>query len=101
MPRGRPVKSEIRQNIVDILQYMKSGYGYDIYRHYVKVFPRCTIEVIYYHLKKGVTLDLFKVEKVRQEEGEFSWGPIVEKTYYMLGPEAKPRHNQRIRELFR
>jgi hypothetical protein len=101
MPRGRPVKSEIRQNIVDILQYMKKGYGYDIYRKYVKVFPRCTLEVIYYHLKKGVSLGEFTIQQVKQEQGNFSWGPMVEKTYYALGPNAKPRANERIREVLR
>lgn len=99
MPRGRPVKSEIRQNIIDILHYMKKGYGYHIYRTYIKVFPRCTLEVIYYHLKKGVTLGEFTVSQVKQEQGDFSWGPIVEKTYYGLGPSAKPRQNPRLQEL--
>jgi hypothetical protein len=101
MPRGRPVKSEIRQNVVDILHYMKKGYGYDIYRTYVKVFPRCTLEVIYYHLKKGVSLGEFTIQQVKQEQGNFSWGPMVEKTYYALGPNAKPRVNERIREVLR
>jgi hypothetical protein len=98
MPRGRPVKSEIRQNLVDILHHKKKGYGYELYRAYVKVFPRCTLEVIYYHLKKGVTLGEFAVERVQQEKGDFSWGPVVEKTYYILGQNAKPRINPKIRE---
>ncbi len=96
MARGRPLKSEIRQNIIDILHYMKRGYGYEIYRIYISVFPKCTIEVVYYHLKKGVTLDEFRVERVSQERGDFSWGPIAEKTYYSLGPNAVPRINRRL-----
>ena len=53
MPKGRPVKSEIRQNIVEILYFMKQGYGYEIYKAYVKIFPKVTMRSIYYHLKKG------------------------------------------------
>ncbi len=96
MKRGRPVKSEIRQNIIDILNYLKKGYGYEIFRVYTSVFPKCTIEVIYYHLKKGVKLEEFRVDTVKQEKGEFSWGPIAEKIYYVLGPNAVPRKNRRV-----
>ena len=32
MARGRPVKSLIRQNVVEILYIMGKGYGYDIYK---------------------------------------------------------------------
>ena len=96
MARGRPLKSEIRQNIMDILHYLKKGYGYEIYRIYTSVFPKCTIEVVYYHLKKGVTLDEFRVERVSQEKGDFSWGPIAEKTFYALGPNASPRISRRL-----
>jgi len=48
--RGRPVKSEIRQNIVEILFYLKRAYGYDIYKVYIKIFPKVTLRSIYYHL---------------------------------------------------
>lgn len=96
MKRGRPIKSDIRQNIIDILAYIKNGYGYEIFKIYVGVFPKCTIEVVYYHLKKGVTLDEFKIHKVKQEKGDYSWGPIVEKTYYSLGSKSFPRKNKRI-----
>jgi len=53
MPKGRPVKSEIRQNIVEILYFMKQGYGYEIYKVYVAIFPKVTMRSIYYHLRKG------------------------------------------------
>ena len=33
--RGRPVKSAIRQNIIEILNFIKRGYGYEIYKIYV------------------------------------------------------------------
>ena len=64
MPKGRPVKSEIRQNIVEILYFMKQGYGYEIYKVYIAIFPKVTMRSIYYHLKKGTSLGEFKVSKI-------------------------------------
>jgi hypothetical protein len=98
--RGRPIKSQIRQNIIDLLQYMKRGYGYDIYKVYVQLFPKVTMRSIYYNLKKGVALDEIKIEKVEKEKGKFSWGDEVEKTYYSLGKNANPRNVQQVREFF-
>jgi len=94
--RGRPVKSEIRQNIVDILAVKGKGYGYEIFKIYLSIFPKCTREVIYYHLKKGVDLGEFQIEQVKTESGEYSWGRVAEKTYYVLGENAKPKKSKRI-----
>jgi hypothetical protein len=33
MRKGRPIKSEIRQNMVEILKDVKKAYGYEIYKH--------------------------------------------------------------------
>ncbi|MDO8481365.1 MAG: hypothetical protein Q7S65_06180 [Nanoarchaeota archaeon] len=90
MPRGRPAKSIIRQNIVEILYFMEKGYGYDISRVYRKLFTPVTVRSIYYHLKKGLATGEFEVAEVKQEQGEYSWGPSVTKTYYKLGKSAKP-----------
>jgi len=100
MPRGRPIKSEIRQNIVEILFFMKQGYGYEIYKAYIAIFPKVTMRSIYYHLKKGVDLGEFKVEKIEKEKGDYSWGGEAEKIYYALGDKAKPVGNERAREHF-
>lgn len=100
MKRGRPTTSEIRQNIVDILFFMKKGYGYDIYKSYIAIFPKPTLRVIYYHLKKGVELGEFKVKEIKQEKGEYSWGAHAEKIYYGLGPDAKPTMNSRVKKYF-
>ena len=99
MPRGRPVRSDIRQNMIEILAVVGRGYGYMIHKLYRQVFPPCTREVVYYHLKKGVALGEFEVEEVKQERGTYSWGTTVEKTYYRLGPNAKPRGDERVRAL--
>ena len=98
MGRGRPVKSQIRQNIVELLYFMKEGYGYDIYRQYKELFPSVSMRVIYYHLKKGVQLGEFKLDKVQKEKGDFSWGNEVEKTYYCLGTNAKPQIEAKIKD---
>ena len=100
MPRGRPVRSEIRQNMVDLLESMNSGYGYDIYKSYIAIFPKVTLRSIYYHLKKGVALGEFTVSKIEKEKGDFSWGSEVEKIYYSLGQNAKPTGNERVKEHF-
>ena len=100
MVKGRPVKSEIRQNIVEILYFMKEGYGYDIYKAYVVIFPKVTMRSIYYHLKKGIDLHEFKVSKIEKEKGDYSWGPEAEKTYYSLGSAAKPKLDPRVKEFF-
>jgi hypothetical protein len=98
MARGRPAKSEIRQNIVDILFFIKRGYGYDIYKIYREVFAPVTMRSIYYHLRKGLKLEEFKIDKIEKEKGDYSWGGEAEKIYYGLGPNAKPSGNQKIKE---
>lgn len=98
MPRGRPVKSEIRKNIVEILYFLGEGYGYDIYKIYREIFPSCTNEVIYYHLRKGKELGEFEIKKIKQEKGNYSWGGTAEKIYYKLGPNANPLGDIRVKE---
>ena len=98
MARGRPSYSNIRQNIVDILFFLKKGYGYQIHKIYKKIFESCTNEVIYYHLKKGVALEEFILVEVKSEKGEFSWGKSVDKKYYELGPNSKPKMSMRVKE---
>jgi hypothetical protein len=98
-PRGRPRTSIIRQNIVDLLYYMKKGYGYEIYKHYVKLFPRCTLRSIHYHLKFGSKIGEFDVQHIK-EKGDFSWGEDVTKLYYVLGRNATPKRSRKIEEYF-
>ena len=98
--RGRPVKSEIRQNVVEILHHIEKAYGYEIYKIYVAVFPKVTLRSIYYHLRKGVSLGEFVINKIQKEKGDYSWGGEAEKIYYSLGPDAKPAGNERLKEHF-
>ncbi|MBD3248920.1 hypothetical protein GF336_02635 [Candidatus Woesearchaeota archaeon] len=100
MVRGRPVESRIRQNIVEILYFMKRGYGYDIAKAYMQIFPRVTRRSIYYHLKKGVETGEFKIGEIKKEHGDYSWGGEVEKIYYELGSEAKPKMSNKVKKFF-
>jgi hypothetical protein len=89
--RGRKIGSPIRQQIVEILFWMKKGTGYDIYKIHKQLFPQCTQRSIYYHLQKGVDTQEFLLENVRIEEGDYSWGKQTQKVYYELGPHAEPK----------
>ena len=100
MKRGRPTKSIIRQNIIDILQYMGKGYGYDVYKIYIQLFPKVTMRSVYYNLRKGIATGEIRIDAIEREKGEFSWGDEVEKTYYGLGKEATPHDNPRVKEFF-
>lgn len=98
MPRGRPIKSEIRQNMVEILYFLKKAYGYEIHKVYNDIFPKATLRSMYYNLRKGVELGEFKVEKIASEKGDYSWGAEAEKIYYVLGPKAKPKADLKVKK---
>ena len=97
--RGRPVKSEIRQNIVEMLSVEGPMYGYQIHKFYNELFPSCTRENVYYNLRKGLKLGEFELE-VRKEEGQYSWGTVVEKKYYRVGPKAVVSGSERVKDFF-
>lgn len=99
--RGRPPKSDIRQNVVEILFFLKKAYGYDIYRIYKQIYPAVTMRSIYYHLKKGVQTGEFKVKKIKKEKGDYSWGSEAEKIYYGLSKEAKPSGDKKVEKFLR
>jgi hypothetical protein len=97
MKRGRPVRSAVRENIAEILFFLGKGYGYEIYKIYRALFPKVTRRLIYYHLKKGVDLKEFKVDKVEKVKGDYSWGSEAEKVYYTLD-RAKPKGNLKVKQ---
>jgi hypothetical protein len=98
--RGRPVKSQIRQNIIELLAVMKKSYGYTITRAYMQIFPEVHPRSIYYHLKKGVETGEIEIDEIREEKGEFSWGSRVEKTYYRVGKIAVVKGDERVKQHF-
>ncbi len=98
MKRGRPTKSQIRQGVVEILHHLGRGYGYEISKIYNEVFRPVTQRSVYYHLRKGLQTGEIAIEKREQQQGNFSWGSTVEKTYYRLGSLAAPQGNRQVRE---
>ena len=94
--RGRKPNSNIRQNIVNILYILGKSYPYKIAKIYNKIFPKVSIRVIYYHLKKGVSLGLFKIEEIKTTDGNFSWGNKTEHIYYSLDENANPCLNKEV-----
>jgi len=98
MPRGRPPKSQIRQNMVAILQYAQPLNGYSLYKIYCSVYDAVSLRVIYYHLMKGTEYNEFVVENVSVERGHFSWGSNAEKIFYKLGPNAKPQTDDALKK---
>lgn len=98
MPKGRPLGSKVRQNIVEILHYARQLHGYNIYAIYKEIFPKITMRAIYYHLKKGLYTGEFKIAQIKKEKGNYSWGGEVERVYYTLGENARPSGNQIVKE---
>ena len=86
--------------MVEILAVKGQAYGYELAKIYNAIFPQCTRENIYYHLRKGVAIGEFIVKEIKEERGEYSWGSIVEKKYYALGPQAKPQGSERVTKYF-
>ena len=95
---GRPTYSKIRQNIVEILNHIKKGYGYQIYKIYKEIFPDVSMRSIYYHLNKGVQLEIFQINQVENEKGDYSWGDSAKKIYYSLGEKASPKGDTKVKE---
>lgn len=98
--RGRPIGSRVRANLIEILYFKGKAYGYDLYKDYCELFPKITLRLVYYHLRKGVALGEFSLEHVKIEKGEYSWGGEAEKKYYKLGPNAKPRMDKKVKAYF-
>lgn len=96
MRRGRPVGSAVRQNLIEILAVVGRAHGYQLYKIYKELFPKVTLRVIYYHLRKGQDLEEFELDKVEKERGDYSWGTEAEKIYYKIGPKAQVLGDERI-----
>ena len=97
MKRGRPVGSNVRQNILEILYFVGSAHGYHIYKVYKQIFPKITLRGVYYHLKKGIELGELEVDEIKRTSGDYSWGSEAEKIYYKLGKNAKPKGDPRVK----
>jgi hypothetical protein len=63
------------------------------------VFGPVNIRSVYYNLMKGKDLGIFKVVGVEKVEGDFSWGPSVERIVYSLSNQARPKNDPKVKEL--
>jgi len=97
MKRGRPVGSNVRQNIIEILHFLGSAHGYHIYKVYKQSLPEITRRGVYYHRKKGTNLRELEVDEIKRTSGDYSWGSEAEKIYYKLGKNAKAKGNPRVK----
>lgn len=99
MPAGRPIKSDVRQKIVNILYLKNPLCGYDIYKTYLQVYGKVSIRLIYYHLKKGLQTQEIEIAEIRKTRGDYSWGSEAEKIYYSVGKLAKPNIDENVKKL--
>jgi hypothetical protein len=88
--QGRPIGSKVRQNIVEILYFYRQLHGYDLYKIYIDLYPKVTMRLIYYHLKKGLDTGEFKIARLDKKSGNYSWGTTSENVIYELGTNANP-----------
>jgi hypothetical protein len=98
--QGRPLGSNVRQNIVEILFFKKKAYAYEIYKDYIKLFPKVTLRLIYYHLNMGSKTKEFEIESIKKQPGDYSWGENAERIYYKLGKNASPKLNTDVKKYF-
>ena len=96
--RGRVIGSTVRDNLVDLLYFLGEDYGYSLYKKYRQVFGQVNRRLVYYHLKKGMELGLFKISKVEEVTGEYSWGTGVQRIKYSLDAKAQPKADLKIKE---
>jgi len=82
--QGRPIGSNVRTNIINLLSKEGPMHGYQIYQEYIKYYPKVSMRLIYYHLKKGVSLEELKIHKIEKKKGEFSWGNEVQNILYAV-----------------
>jgi hypothetical protein len=89
---GRKPKSQIRDEIVELLYFLKEAYGYSLYKKYCKVYEKkVSMRSIYYHLNKGVELGIFNLKEIRDVKGDFSWGSGAKQIIFQLGESAQPK----------
>lgn len=84
--------------MIEIIYFLKTSSGYDLYKVYREIYPKVTLRNIYYHLKKGVSLGVFELESVRSIKGSNSWGSQTQKIFYRLGKNAKPSGDIRVKK---
>lgn len=82
--QGRPIGSNVRTNIINLLSKEGPMHGYELYQKYLTYYSQVSMRLIYYHLKKGVSLGELKIHKIEKKKGEFSWGSEVQHITYAV-----------------
>ncbi len=89
--------SIIRDRLVEILFFLKKSHGYELAKIYNAIFPKVSQRVIYYHLTRGVKDQIF--EAIDEDvKGNYSWGNSARVVYYMLGKNAQPNGDLKIKK---
>ena len=88
MKRGRPVKSQIRDNIHTILSAISSSYGYELWRIYQIAMAKTgykptTSRIFYYHLYKGMELNLWESGGEEHKLNYNSWEGSTSRKLYI------------------
>jgi hypothetical protein len=94
--KGRPLGSNVRDRIINILYQYRNLHGYGIHKVYEDIFGDVSRRLIYYHLDKGVEIGSVELAGTKEEEGNYSWGDTVQQKHYRLGPNAEPSYDERI-----
>ncbi len=98
MPRGRPSYSLVRERLKQLLYFLGPLTAYDAHKHFVELFAKTSRRNVYYQLSKGEELGFFKVNKVEEEQGDYSWGSTSRKVYYELAAKMPVDVDERVRE---
>ena len=99
--KGRPFKSNTRQNIEKILATMGMGYGYLVYKIYRKAYEKTSLRNIYYHLHTGVKLGEFIEIGSEEGKGDYTWGGKTERKIYTRGPNASQEKDPKAEEVMK
>ena len=97
---GRPPRSIVRERLAEMLFIVGKLTAYDAHKHYVQLFSPATQRNVYYQLRRGVDIGIFKIADVVEEPGEYSWGPTTRKVYFELSKTATPQFNKHIKNYF-
>ncbi len=100
MIAGRPSKSVVRDNLMELLFVFGKLTAYDAHKHYIKLFAKTSRRNVYYQLQKGCDTGLFDKEQVT-EKGDYSWGTESKKVYYTLKTKEGLQLNKNIVDYYK
>mgnify|MGYP000914733579 CR=1 FL=1 len=98
--RGRKPSSDIRDKVLQILSCMDKAYGYEIFYHYLELFPAVHMRSIYYHLRKAVNLNQITIKEIKNSPGDYSWGPTAQRIYYKIKKNTQVKVSPEVQEYF-